>query len=100
MQRDRVPHRDVLPEIDAPLLLHAVQNTIVLHVGVSPNAYLMYIAADDRIHPHRSVLAQHHITDNLRRVVDEAGGGNGWPHSFIGSNHAVSGRNLKNTTSA
>src|ERR1700750_2377930 len=89
MQRDRMPHRHILPEIHAPLLLHAVQDTVVLHVGICPYADLMHISAHYRVHPHRSVLAQHDIADNLCRLVDETTAWYGRPHAFVRSDQVL-----------
>src|ERR1043166_3255094 len=87
--------RDVFAEVDAPLLLHAVKDAIVLHVGVGANANFVDVSAYDGIHPHRGMFAEHDVTDDLRRVVNVAGGWNGRPDAFVGSNHAVSERKLK-----
>src|SRR5579862_3848334 len=91
VQRDRVADRDVFAEIDAPLLLHAVEDAVVLHVGVGADADLVDVAADDGIHPDGGVFAQDHVADNLRGFVDKTGFGDGGADTFIGSNHSGAG---------
>jgi len=86
-----MPHRDIFAEIDAPLLLHPVEDAVVLHIGVSPNANLVDVSAYYRIHPHRSVLAQHDVADNLRRFVHVTCRRNRGPNTFIRSNHSLEG---------
>jgi hypothetical protein len=46
------------------------------------------VAADDGVHPHRSVLAEDDVTDDLSGVVDVTAWRNRRPHAFKGSNHA------------
>ncbi len=96
VQRDRVAHGDVLADINAPLLLHAVKHTVVLNVRVGADANLVDVTAEDCIHPHRGVLAENDVTDNLRGVVDEAGGRDRRADTFEGSDHCITaGRNRR-----
>jgi hypothetical protein len=80
-------HGDVFAEIDAPLLLHAVEDAVVLHVGVCADADLVDVAADDGVHPDGGVFAEDHVADDLGRIVDVAGRRDRWAHTFVGSNH-------------
>ena len=88
VQGDRVAYRDVLADVNAPLLLHAVENAVVLYVRVGADADLVDVAAEDGVHPHRGVLAEDDVADDLGRVVDEAGGRDRRADAFEGSNHA------------
>src|SRR5579863_1092697 len=87
MQRDRMAHGDVLAEIDAPFFFHAVEDAVVLDVGVGADADFVHVAAQDGVHPNRRVLAEDDVADDLCRVVDVAGGGDGGGRAFEGANH-------------
>src|SRR5205807_7668997 len=90
VQRDRMSHGYVLADVDAVLAFHAVEHAAVLDIRVCADADLADISAHDGAHPDGGMLAEHDITDNLRRVVDVAGGGDGGAYAFIGSNHGSS----------
>src|SRR5262249_22988443 len=78
---------DIFSEVHAVFLFHAVQDATVLHVGVRTDADLMHITAQDCVHPDAGVLAEHHVTDDLRRYIDETGCRDGGSFSFERANH-------------
>src|SRR5277367_3017320 len=84
-----MPYRDVLAYGHAVLVLHAMQHAAILHIRVRPDADRVYVSAQHRIHPDRRVLAQHHVADNLRRLVDVTGRRKHWLYAFEGSNHEL-----------
>src|SRR6516164_2728941 len=88
VQRNRVADGDIFSDVDAVLLLHAVQNRTILHVGMGPNPDLMYVTAQDSVHPHAGVFAEPDVADDLCRQVDVAGCRNRWMLSLEGTNHA------------
>ncbi len=99
MKRDRMAHRHVLAEIDAPLLLHSMQHAVVLNVGIGADANLVHVPAQDRVHPYRCVLAENDVADDLRRLVHITCRRNRRAHSFNRSNHNFM-RNVENTMPA
>ena len=78
---------DVFAEIDAVLLLHAVEDAAVLNVGVRADANFMDVAAEDGVHPDGGVFAQDDVADDLGGGVDVAGGGDFWGDVFEGADH-------------
>src|SRR5256885_9486159 len=98
MQRDRMSDGDVLAQIHAPLLLHAMQHAVVLDIGEGSNADLVHIAPQYGIHPYRSVLPEYNVPDDLRRLIDKTARWNRRADAFIGSNHALS-ENIEHSTS-
>ena len=78
---------DVVAEIDAVKFLHAVQNAIVLNVGIMSNADLMNIAAQHGIHPDTGMFANGNVSDELGRIVDVASFGKLWRDAFVGADH-------------
>jgi hypothetical protein len=65
VQRDRMADRDIFADIDAILLLHTVQHTVVLNVRVRTDTDFVHIAAEDGIHPDGSVFSEDDIADDL-----------------------------------
>ena len=96
-QRHGVTHGDVLAEENSVLLFHAVQHAAILYVRMRAYANGVYVAAQYGIHPDAGVLAENHIADNLRRIVDVAGLGNCGGCSFVRTNHVELGKKLNIT---
>jgi hypothetical protein len=50
----------------------------ILNIGMRSNTDGVNVTAQDGIHPHGRMLAQHHIANNLRGIVHVTTGRNGW----------------------
>ena len=72
----------------------AVEHGAVLHVGVGADADGVHVAAQNGVHPHRGMLAEGHVADELRGKINVATGGNLGQPPLVAANHgssAVSG---------
>jgi hypothetical protein len=87
VQRDGMAHGDIFAEVDAVLLLHAVEHAAILHVGMRADADFVNVAAQHGIHPDGGVLAENHVADDLGGGIDIASRWNGWRDAFEWSNH-------------
>jgi len=72
-----------------------VQDAVVLNVGVGADADFVDVAANNRIHPDRHMLAEDHVADDLCGIIDIAGSRNCRLPAFKGSNHADFTKRLK-----
>ena len=54
--------------------VHDVDDGAVLDVRAAADANPVHVAADDRVHPDAALLADLHVADDLRAVVDVGGG--------------------------
>ena len=45
MKNDVVPHRDIVANVDAILFLHAMEDGVVLNIGVVADTNLVHVAA-------------------------------------------------------
>jgi L-ascorbate metabolism protein UlaG (beta-lactamase superfamily) len=84
-----VAHGDIIANVDAILLLHAVQDAVVLNVGIVANANLMNVAAEDGVHPNAGMLANNDVANELSRVVDIGGSGELGSDTFVGADHGI-----------
>jgi hypothetical protein len=82
-----VAYGDIVADVDAVLFFHAVEDAVVLNVGIVADADLMYIAAEDRVHPDAGVFAENDVADELGGVVDVAGVGELGSDAFVGADH-------------
>src|ERR1700730_16680895 len=82
-----VTYGDIVANVNAVLFFHAVEDAVVLNVGVVANADLVYIAAEDGVHPDAGVFAENDVADELGGVVDVAGVGELWSDAFVGADH-------------
>lgn len=64
-----------------------MEDAVVLNVGVRTDTDLVYVAAQDGVHPDRHVLAENDVADDLGRLVDVASGRDRRAQAFVGSNH-------------
>jgi hypothetical protein len=87
MENGAVAYGDVVAEEDAVFLFHAVEDTVVLNVGIVADADLMDIAAENSVHPDAGVLADDHVSDELGGVVDVGGIGELGSDAFEGADH-------------
>jgi hypothetical protein len=78
---------DVVANVNAVLFLHAVQDAVVLNVGVVADADLVDVAAEDGVHPDAGVFAKNDVADELGGVVDVAGVGELGSDAFVGADH-------------
>ncbi len=78
---------DIVANVNAVLFLHAVQDAVVLNVGVVADADLVYIAAEDGVHPDAGVLSENDVADELGGVVDVASIGELGTDAFVGADH-------------
>ena len=66
---------------------HGVHDGPVLNIRPSSDANRVHVAAQHGAHPHAALLADFHVADHLRAVVDERG----WMHvgndSPVGTKH-------------
>src|SRR5260370_39965114 len=65
-------HRDPVAHSDPVLVSHAVEYAAILHVGVGSDADGKDVAPDQSGHPDDRVLANLHVADDLRGLVDVA----------------------------
>ena len=82
-----VAHGNIVANVDAVLFFHAVEDAVVLNVGIVAHADLVYVAAEDGVHPDTGVLADDDVTDELGGVVDVAGFGELGSDAFVGADH-------------
>src|ERR1039458_1190035 len=82
-----VAHTDVVAQVDAVLFFHAVEDTVVLNVGIVADADLVNIAAEDGVHPDAGVFAEDDVADQLGGVVDVASAGELGSDAFVGADH-------------
>src|SRR5260370_17519650 len=90
-------HRDPVAHSDPVLVTHAVEYAAILHVGVGSDADGKDVATDHSVHPDARVLANLHVADDLRVLVDVARfmytrrdaliGAKQYPKTFIGTIH-------------
>src|SRR5262249_51209694 len=97
VQGHRVPDGHVFTKENTVLVFHSMQHAAILNVRVGADADGVYVAAHHSVHPDARVLTQHDIADDLRRLVDIAGGRDGWRNTFVGSDHG-SRKNFENST--
>jgi len=64
-----------------------VEDTAILNVGVGADADGVHVAAENGVHPDAGVLAEDYVSNDLGRVVYVAGGWDGGPSAFVGTNH-------------
>jgi hypothetical protein len=88
------------PTITGHLVQHSVQHAAILNIAVRANADEVHIAAQHGVHPHAGVFSQHHIADQLRRLVDIAGRRHRGRVSLVGADHVSSSRNLRKPSPA
>src|SRR6266446_400499 len=82
-----VAYGDVVADVDAVLFFHAVEDAVVLNVGIVADANLVDVAAEDCVHPDAGVLAENDVADELGGVVDVAGVGELGRDAFVGADH-------------
>src|ERR1035437_1595525 len=82
-----VAHADVVAQVDAVLFFHAVEDTVVLNVGIVADADLVNVAAEDGVHPDAGVFAEDDVADQLGGVVDIAGVGELWGDALVRADH-------------
>jgi len=87
VEDDVVAHGDVVANVDAILFFHAVENGVVLNVGVMADADLVDVAAEDGVHPDAGVLAENDVADELGGVVDIGGVGELGGDAVVGADH-------------
>ena len=83
-------HADIVAQVDAVLFFHAVEDAVVLNVGVVADADLMDVTAEDGVHPDAGVFAEHDVADELGGVVDVASVGELGGDAFVGEDHRIS----------
>ena len=79
--------RDVIADVDSEFSFHAMEDAVVLNVGVVADAYLVDVAAEDGVHPDAGVFADDNVSDELGGVVDVGGVGDLGSDALVGSNH-------------
>src|SRR6266404_2686080 len=87
MEDGIVAHGDIVSNVDAILFFHAVEDAVVLNVGIVAHADLVYVAAEDGVHPDTGVLANDDVADEVGGVVDVAGFGELGSDAFVGADH-------------
>jgi len=87
VENDGVADGDVVAYVDSVLLFHAVEDGVVLNVGVVADADLVDVATEDSVHPDAGVLAHYDVSDELGGVVDVAGFGELGSDAFVGADH-------------
>jgi hypothetical protein len=87
VEGDGVADGDVFAEVDAVLIFHAVEDGVVLDVGVGADADFVDVAAEDGVHPDGGVVAEDDVSDDLGGAIDVAGGGDGGRDGFEGAKH-------------
>ncbi len=87
VENDGVADGDVVANVDSVLVFHAVEDGVVLNVGVVADADLVHVAAENGVHPDAGVLAHYDISDELGGVVDVAGFGELRSDAFVGADH-------------
>ena len=78
---------DIVTNVNAVLFFHAVEDAVVLNVGIVAHADLVDVAAEDRVHPDAGVFAKNDVADELGGVVDVAGVGELGSDAFVGADH-------------
>jgi len=84
-----VAYGDIVANVDAILFFHAVENAVVLNVGIVADSDLVNVAAEDRVHPDAGVFAKNDVADELGGVVDVAGVGELGSDAFVGADHGL-----------
>jgi hypothetical protein len=79
--------RDVIADVDSEFSFHAMEDAVVLNVGVVADAYLVDVAAEDGVHPDAGVFADDNVSDELGGVVDVGGFGELGCDAFVGADH-------------
>jgi hypothetical protein len=82
-----VANGDIVANEDAVFSFHAMEDAVVLNVGVVADADLVNVAAEDRVHPDAGVLAEDDVANELGRVVDVAGVGELGSDAFVRADH-------------
>ena len=82
-----VAYGDIVANVDAVLFFHAVEDAVVLNVGIVADADLVDVAAEHRVHPDAGVFAENDVADELGGVVDVAGVGELGSDAFVGADH-------------
>lgn len=80
-------HRDVVTEVDAVFFFHAVENAVVLNIGIVSDADLVDIAAEDGVHPDAGVLPDDDVADELGGIVDVGSFGELGSDASVGADH-------------
>jgi hypothetical protein len=87
VKNDGVADGDVVAYVDSILLFHAMEDGVVLDVGVVPDADLVYVATENSVHPDAGMLTHGHVSDQLRGFVDVAGFGELGSDAFVRADH-------------
>src|SRR6185437_13373 len=75
VQVDRMGDGDAIAQGDRKLAAVAVQHTVVLDVGLAPDADGVYIAAHHGVEPDAGVFPHHDVADHLRAILNKGRGG-------------------------
>ena len=67
----------------------AMQHRVVLNAGFVADADRVHVAAHGDIRPDAGPLADDHVSNHLRALIDVSGSGNLGHDAAIGTNHAV-----------
>ena len=84
-----VANGDIVANVDAILFFHAVEDAVVLNVGIVADSDLVNVTAEDRVHPDAGVFAENDVADELSGVVDVAGVGELGSDAFVGADHVL-----------
>jgi hypothetical protein len=84
-----VAHGDVVANVDAILFFHAVEDGVVLNVGIMADANLVDVAAEDGVHPDAGVFSDDDVADELGGVVNVGGIGELGSDAFVGADHKI-----------
>jgi len=69
------------------LFFHAMEDGVVLNVGVMADADLVDVAAEDGVHPDAGVFADDDVADELGGIVDVGSVGELGNDAFEGADH-------------
>ncbi len=92
-----VAYGDIVANVDAVLFFHAVEDAVVLNVGIVADADLVDVAAENGVHPDAGVFTENDVADELSGVVDVAGVGELGSDAFVGADHWLEWLELRNT---
>jgi hypothetical protein len=66
-----------------------MQHAAVLDVRVVADANEVHVTANDGIHPNARIFAEHHVANQLCRLVDVTRRADLRHHTFIWSDHVI-----------
>jgi len=87
-----VPDGHIVSDDQGVRVMGDVQHAEVLHIRPVADADMVDISANHGVKPGAGIFAHDDVADHHRRLLDEAGFGNGRCDALEGADHAVESR--------